>query len=260
MQKVRLVSEFLKTISPTMTKDEICKRTLTFLFEKLKLSCRLNDLKLGDENGKKELIKFAENYLVVYLRRKTNLEFIRIMLEIAERYIVYSELFQSSKKFATTDRLTGLFNKAYFMGILKNMKARKENFWLAMLDLDNFKKFNDSFGHQQGDILLKQVGEIIRTELKHGEFACRYGGEEFCIVLKSNAYARTEALRKRIAIINGIVTASIGLTKSSNESFYELIKRADKLMYKAKKSGKNKIIYDRYEGSILSKLINLFSS
>jgi len=262
LSKEEVIYEFAKQLNPTISKEKLIEQTLFFIFKRFKLNgCLFGQLRYGDASNNKKELKFADDYAVFYFNKKPKMQeikLIKMIIDIAENFFVYCESFQNSKNFATTDRLTGLYNKAYFMGILKNIKNRNERFCLAMLDLDNFKKFNDRFGHQQGDLLLKELGQIIRENIKHGEFACRYGGEEFCIVFKSNikeAYLRVDMLRKRIASINGIVTASIGLVASSNEPFYVLVKNADSLMYKAKKSGKNRVALMGEKRPFLSRLL-----
>jgi len=242
-----ILYNFVCSISPLFDKERLVEKTIEFLAEHFNAKCFFENRAYGKGQGKTRLdFSFLGKKLSLLLQDKdqANVELIRMLLSISENFVAYSEAFKKSKDFATTDRLTGLYNKAYFMGILKRIKQRKEDFCLAMLDLDNFKKFNDRFGHQQGDVVLKKVGEIIASSLGHGEFACRYGGEEFCIIFKSDlreTYKRAEVIRKKIAAINGIVTASIGLVKSSDEPFHFLVKKADALMYEAKRSGKNRV-------------------
>jgi len=251
MKNEKILYEFICSVSPLISKENIIEKTISFLVGNFNASCFFDGRKFGNTTQPKKLkrfdFRFVGKQLSLYSEKidPEQIDLINMLLHISENFISYSEIFKKSKHFAITDSLTGLYNKAYFMRILRNMKNRNEKFCVAMLDLDDFKKFNDTFGHQQGDLVLKRVGEILKDSLVPGEFACRYGGEEFCIILKSNidiAYKRMEMIRKKIAMINGIVTASIGLIDSCEGPFHVLIKKADSLMYKAKKKGKNRVV------------------
>ncbi|MEM2479006.1 MAG: GGDEF domain-containing protein [Candidatus Pacearchaeota archaeon] len=262
------LAEFINQINPSMSSERLIELTLEFIYKKFGLAgYSFNSMLKGKATSKKAIFLFSNLMLELFFNKKPSHKVtkeIELILALAEKFVAYAESLQRSKSFATTDRLTGLFNKAYFMGILKNMKARREHFCLALLDLDNFKRFNDRFGHQQGDAFLQELGKIIKENLKHGEFACRYGGEEFCIILKSNlkeAYLRIDALRKRIANINGIITASIGLVESSDSyDFTEIVRKADELMYRAKKTGKNKVCIESKKEGFFSRIIRLIKN
>ena len=131
---------------------------------------------------------------------------------------------------------------------------------IIMLDLDHFKNINDTFGHQAGDLMLHTIGEILLREVRKSDTACRYGGEEFLLVLYdtslNDAMARAEHIRKKIshekfrfATETTTITASLGLAiyPQDGQSMDELIKAADKALYQSKKNGRNRLtVYHKH--------------
>ena len=157
------------------------------------------------------------------------------------------------------DSLTGLFNR-HFMQIslereLSRAARRKQILAVFMLDLDHFKKFNDTYGHAAGDTVLKAVAEIFRTSIRTEDIACRYGGEEFTIMLPdvtpAVALERAESIRRAVSNVrlplDGEVyrefTVSIGLALYPNdgENADLLLRRADMALYRAKRLGRNQV-------------------
>ena len=159
------------------------------------------------------------------------------------------------KELATKDSLTSLFNRRVFDEILSLELNRKELMPVSLLlvDLDDFKKINDTFGHQAGDYVLATVGKILREGCRGSDMVARYGGEEFAVMLPSTtstaAVEIARRLRVRIAdmvfVFEGKpvkLTASMGIAQSSGgriDAMSQLISRADQALYRAKKSGKN---------------------
>jgi len=159
------------------------------------------------------------------------------------------------KRMAVTDGLTGLYNHQYSHDLLEELvltsQANVSDITVILLDLDNFKQINDSFGHQVGDDVLKQVAKIMQAQIRAGDFVGRYGGEEFLVVLRNcpleSGIAIGQRMRQRIASedfdqVDYTVTISGGLCRWNGESVKELIKRVDKLLYKAKENGRNRIV------------------
>ncbi len=161
---------------------------------------------------------------------------------------------------AMTDGLTGLANrKAFdheFDRVLREAQQNKAIFTLLMLDIDHFKSFNDNFGHQVGDQVLRLVARTLKDSLKGKDFAARYGGEEFAILLPETNLAGAvvvgNMLRKAVAskdVINrstgkvlGRITMSVGVAEYMNEKIPEdLIERADGALYTAKHNGRNQV-------------------
>jgi diguanylate cyclase len=187
----------------------------------------------------------------------------RLDQELAKSTRVISDLqrdLEIVRREAMTDGLTGLANRKAFDRELNRMiqeaKEKHETFTLLMVDIDHFKSFNDNFGHQVGDQVLRLVGRALVDGIKGRDFASRYGGEEFAIILpQSNMTAGVavgNSLRRAVAskdLVNrntseklGQVTMSVGVAEYVNgESGEELIERADSALYTAKHNGRNQV-------------------
>ena len=170
---------------------------------------------------------------------------------------------QMSIELAITDGLTGLFNRRYMethLGTLVDQSAaRGKPITVLVLDIDYFKAINDSYGHDAGDDVLREFALRIRKATRNIDLACRYGGEEFVIVMPETdmavATAVAERLRRRIAtepfaIQKGArhleVTISIGIAALSgiNDNAATILKRADQALYRAKRDGRNRVVPD----------------
>jgi two-component system cell cycle response regulator len=170
---------------------------------------------------------------------------------------------QLSLEMAITDQLTGLHNRRYMGRHLDNLlvQAHKSGKPLAFLimDIDFFKLVNDTHGHDIGDEVLREFSRRIAANVRGIDLACRYGGEEFVVVMPDTdvayAYAVAERLRKSIETTPieisrapgkiGI-TISIGIAESENDndSAEDLLYRADQALYRAKKTGRNRVVAD----------------
>ena len=165
---------------------------------------------------------------------------------------------QRFRKLSITDDLTGIYNSRYFLNRLQDEIERANRYGhplsLLILDLDNFKKYNDTHGHVVGDEVLAKTGEILLKSLRKTDSAYRYGGEEFAVILPetggNQAVHFAERIRKgfeKHAFLirqdgSLSVTASIGVAQyKQREEISAFIKRADENMYTAKKQGKNRI-------------------
>ncbi|OGQ04032.1 MAG: hypothetical protein A2W61_08195 [Deltaproteobacteria bacterium RIFCSPLOWO2_01_44_7] len=171
--------------------------------------------------------------------------------------IFHKELY----KMAVVDAVTGIFNKRYFLDRLKeefsHAKRAKNPLSLAMIDVDHFKKINDTQGHLAGDFVLAHLAETIKKMVRGEDVFARYGGEEFVIILRGTeeqgAFQLAERIRKTIetqpahfesatipvTISIGIATLDGGEEFSSPEAFIEA---ADQYLYKAKQAGRNRTI------------------
>ncbi len=170
---------------------------------------------------------------------------------------------------ATTDKLTGLPNRAAFDETLdKHLRARIEGktpraLGLIMIDIDHFKKFNDTYGHQTGDEALRLVGSALMTVTRKGDVAARYGGEEFVLIapqttpfgLRTLSERLREEIARQVLEVDGeqlSVTASLGAacitTVESPEDGGLLVKLADRFLYRAKENGRNRCeVYPRVQ-------------
>ena len=170
-------------------------------------------------------------------------------------------------KLATTDELTKLYNRRYFMQVLENEIARYTRYKLtlsvALLDVDHFKHINDEFGHDGGDYVLKELGELLQKTVRTTDTVCRYGGEEFAVIFPSTDLMGAERFgeRLRIAVDKNFfyydhmsipVTVSIGVAEAYPEVANNdmLLKLADKALYAAKKDGRNRVISYKYGSGI----------
>jgi len=150
------------------------------------------------------------------------------------------------------DPLTEVLTKVAFLEELKRILSKRERGKnvLLFIDIDDFKEINDNFGHQKGDEVLKKVAEILRTNLRKEDLVCRFGGDEFAILLEGKGGDVGERVSKRLKkviqektkeLIEGGVTISVGIKEIGEEErdIKKIIEEADKLMYKDKKSKKS---------------------
>jgi len=178
-------------------------------------------------------------------------------LEISE----LQEILETVRTESLTDPLTSLANRKSFDDALTKSlavaQARREPLSLMLMDIDHFKKFNDSYGHLTGDQVLRLVAVAVKQNVKGQDISARYGGEEFAVILPNTALrsAITVADHIRRTVMNkelmkrstgehlGRITMSIGVaTLRQNESLQSLIERADVCLYAAKRSGRNRVI------------------
>lgn len=162
------------------------------------------------------------------------------------------------KELSEKDALTNLLNKRYLLIelplIIKSSKMSDSVICVMMIDVDDFKVFNDSHGHLQGDIMLQKLAKVLKNTIRCNDVACRYGGEEFSVILNDINLFNAEIIANRIIdvfskttlIINNVKvssTVSIGLTElKNNDNAQSILNRADSALYKAKKAGKNRVV------------------
>lgn len=169
-------------------------------------------------------------------------------------------LFVRAEKEAITDPLTDLFNYRYFMQQLNREISRdqrhKSVFSIIMIDIDFFKNYNDTFGHQAGDLILQRIAKEMMENTRVSDIVCRYGGEEFVIISpeleKKEALQMAEKIRHIVENMkfpslqegaSGNLTISSGVASfpEDGETAFRLIQNADKALYRAKETGRNKV-------------------
>jgi len=195
-------------------------------------------------------------FVVMYVQ--ANKDYQEVISEQAnalkESNIQLEELYRAKAIEASTDTLTGLNNRLSLMKKLDELFAlyrrSREIFSIILFDIDHFKLVNDTYGHNKGDEILKQIAEISLESVREIDMVARYGGEEFLVVLPkaSSSIALDVAERMRVSIQNKImidkkrITASFGVVQIREKTDVgKLINLADEALYRAKESGRNKV-------------------
>lgn len=245
-----------KAITTLSTENQVYNRKVYERSKELDNITMLDDIKIMKKNLKKEVASIQAT-----VRKKEEQD--RQQMDVLSKQV--SRLNVELKKVKTkamTDGLTKAYNREAFDSYIRNLVDRntikQSPFSLLMLDIDDFKKINDTYGHQIGDrvlvALVKKCTEFIRDE----DFLARYGGEEFVIVLPGaslrNALKKAQRLRKAIAETHYTtdkekggkrlsITVSIGASSfCKNDSVSTVIDRSDQALYQAKRTGKNRVV------------------
>jgi len=190
---------------------------------------------------------------------------LQTVADITAISLAKAKLFEEVQQLADTDGLTKLYNKRKFLEFLdlelKEASRYPRTVSLIVLDIDNFKNYNDTHGHPKGDELLKKIGDILRENIREVDILARYGGEEFCIICpetdKKGSLALAGRLREKVAETPffggekqplGRITISLGVATypQDKEDLEGLIEAADQALYRAKQGGRDRIsAYDR---------------
>ncbi|MCC6501636.1 MAG: GGDEF domain-containing protein [Deltaproteobacteria bacterium] len=170
---------------------------------------------------------------------------------------IFRKLLEELKRQAGTDGLTGAYNRVKFNEIIKLEMGRARRYQrplsISIFDIDDFKRVNDTFGHNAGDSVLISISDIVRKHIRETSYLFRWGGEEFVLLLPEadleGALTQAERIRQEIAELvfaqADSVTASFGLAQyRENDTADSFLKRADEAMYKAKSGGKNRVVAD----------------
>jgi len=203
---------------------------------------RVEDLRRASEVGALGYITDPTDLDLLLARTRTLLEF-KAYLDVCEEQ-------------AFTDHLTGLANRRHFERQLEREVSRSmrlgHSFVLLMVDIDNFKNLNDSFGHNVGDEAIRRIGKVLREGTRGIDLAARFGGEEFAILLVETELSRglEVAERLRVAISNmsippaGKITASFGVAEcpAHAQTAVDILNVSDLLMYEAKGKGRDRVV------------------
>lgn len=194
--------------------------------------------------------EFARNLLILLAER---------LRSMREQFGKRVEMSKATERSASLDALTGLYNRRWLDNVLPLemseclSKGRALSF--MMMDIDHFKRYNDTWGHQAGDCVLKEVAKALKFVLRDVDYAARYGGEEFCVILPGVEVAGAQSVGQRLcdyvrqADIRSksgeslhSVTISIGIADMGpNETPYTLIEKADRALYRAKRDGRDRV-------------------
>ena len=234
-------------------------------------NCPLRRIRKGEKRIESEIEKEGPGGKSVYYSMISTpfkgpsgdlLGIVEHITDITERVKAEKALAESERRYkelSLVDELTRLFNKRYFNTHLQ-LEVERANrhgqpLSLLLLDIDNFKHHNDTYGHADGDRVLARLGQVIAESLRVNDIPCRYGGEEFTIILPGTSGEQATVVAERIrARFAGEIfqptpqetvrkTISIGVTQYlANESGQSLLERADQNMYEAKQGGKNRYV------------------
>jgi len=191
----------------------------------------------------------------IFTKRSITKDDIRVLMMFANQAgmaIENSQLYERTLVRAHKDALTDLWNHGYFqMSIDDKLKLAKEqgsHLSIIMVDIDHFKEYNDTWGHQKGDLVLSKISKVIVESSRKIDYVCRYGGEEFAIILpessKKDATVIAERIRSNVASYSSQeITVSLGVASFPDDghSKSELIQAADEALYEAKRAGRNKV-------------------
>jgi len=244
------ISVYMSTPVETILKESSIKEALEFVREK-----HYKRVVVTDEDGNLSgIITQKELISLTYSR------WAMLMNEYQKELIEVNRILENKNReyetMATTDSLTGLYNRYKFselyLSAYKVMLQRHNAMSVILLDIDYFKKVNDTYGHNIGDQVLIQISHTLLRILRNVDIVCRWGGEEFIILLPTanleQALGLAEKLRKSIDLLEldvvGHVSASFGVSEVvEGESMEEVIVRADSALYLAKNSGRNCVKY-----------------
>ncbi len=254
----------LDVILPGMDGYEVCRWLkleettkgipVIMLTIKKELSDKISGLQIGAD----DFLPKPYNELELNARIYASLRTKALQDELKMKNRQLEDLLDKVNYMAITDALTGIYNRRRFLDVLSSEYERAKRyatpFSLIMLDIDYFKKINDTFGHAAGDAVLKEVSDMILKSIREIDTAARYGGEEFVIVLPNTAreHARVVAERIRLAIekhdfggLDRRISVSIGISGMPDakvDSEDRLIRCADFALYRAKQLGRNRTV------------------
>ena len=181
------------------------------------------------------------------------------IITVIIKYLIKSRDFDQQYKLATTDGLTELYNHRYFQEQLQQLVLHAKRYEVPLsfiiIDIDFFKKFNDTYGHQSGDAVLRQVAMELKKNVRSSDIVCRYGGEEMSIILPNTKYEEAVGIANKLCTIiaskkyklssnrESNVTISLGVASFGEDGTEpaKIIEAADKRLYNAKENGRNRV-------------------
>ena len=209
-----------------------------------------------DEDTSSKFLKFGANDFINKPLTPSHI------LTTVNANIELLNLFQQIKDLANKDFLTGSYNRRYFFevgnAIFLKAKRKEKPLAVAMIDIDNFKKINDTYGHDVGDVAIKEIKKLLDASLRASDLVARFGGEEFCIVLEDISLQDTEKLFEKIRknfednVIktHGVTisyTVSFGIAYGMANTLEEMVSLSDKALYHVKENGRNQVKIDTYD-------------
>ena len=228
---------------------------------------RYEDLPLRAKSGKLIDVEFVSNVYLVGNEKVIQCN----IRDISERKQAQDELLKSQELLleqSVRDHLTGLFNRRYLEETLERelLRASRKHLSLGiiMLDVDNFKQFNDTWGHVAGDVILRELGNLFMKHVRGEDVACRYGGDEFMIILpdvsREITRERAELLREHTRHLNiqfdgqtlGAITLSLGVAvfPEGGSTSAKILRVVDAALYRAKHEGRNRVVVSNYKSHL----------
>ncbi len=240
------------------------------LFQKTKIDIVLSDIKLPDFSGLElveKLRKIDETVVVMLFSAYDERDYLFKAIELSVcDYLVkpfHLDRFERAvekcikrlqilkmQHLAYMDQLTGSYNRHKLLEMFESLRKQNRHFGLVMIDIDDFKQINDTFGHKEGDVVLQKLVECIKKNVRRSDFLARWGGEEFVLIipdidivsLKQKMEQLQDKLRECDYALPSKVTLSMGVGVYEGESsFDDLLSRVDKVLYRAKRNGKNRM-------------------
>ncbi len=257
-----LFYDLSRKISPLLDKQEI----LNVFSENMRQLGNIKEIKITGEQPKgKDWLQFKigkRSKESLYIKTKSTivLRYSSYFVNVLNLCLDKIKLYDKLQELSIHDSLTKIHNRRYFMQryVEEFNRARKFNFNLSflMVDIDHFKKINDTYGHLVGDAVLREVARTIKENTREIDFIARFGGEEFSVILleteKTGAIMVAERMRskisqKRIEVFDETlnVAVSIGLSSFPENTLHSdvLLETADKALYKAKLAGRNRVCW-----------------
>jgi diguanylate cyclase len=246
-----ILQSLLQTIAETSDNNEEYQREL-----------ESNLRQLGLEQDQSSLQKIAADMISAAMASQfQNGKLQSHLLEARKEAEQLREELEAQRLDAMVDPLTGLFNRRAMDHHLEYLWKEDQNLSVLVMDIDHFKRINDSYGHAIGDIVIRNVADAVRKCIRGEDIAIRYGGEEFLVLLPNThlegAVTVAEAIRKRIEALRLVrkndnfalapFTISLGVAKRRDgDDRDSLFERADKALYQAKTSGRNRVIHENH--------------
>ena len=235
-----------ESMMPDITGTELVKRLK-------KINSKINVITLTTYSFASFGVETLEAGAYAYLLKPLNMKEVMLFLmrAIESTYLAnQARQKRAYKDMAILDGLTGVYNHRYFDEVLDwhiaHLRRHPQTLSLFMIDIDNFKRYNDTMGHPQGDRALSDTAQLFAESLRDDDQVFRYGGEEFTIIMPQTAQKQARIVGDRLiasARVKLPVTISVGLSTfpDNAQTKKELIDRADKAMYQAKALGKNRL-------------------
>ena len=215
---------------------------------------------LTSKDSREDLVEGLDAGADEYLTKPCNSEELKARLRTGERILQLEDKLVAAREEmrfkATHDALTCLWNREKILEALDDALRHVESMAVLMCDIDHFKRFNDTFGHQAGDVLLRALGDFLSQRTRGQDVACRYGGEEFVIILAESpldaAIKRADILREEVKHLSvqhagqllGTISLSIGVSAfpTHGKDAGNLLHAADSALYRAKAEGRDRVV------------------